>query len=97
MARLDTWILDLPAEGPPPLESLLARVLPPDRSAVAAQIGAAIEERSGFKLEFRATGTPADERWTALRGQIYRDETTGTSHLIGVAQDVTDQRRTSSS
>ena len=94
VARLDAWIFDLPAEGPPPLEPLLERVSPTDRAAVAAQIGAAIEERSGFKLEFRAAGSPADERWTALRGQIYRDETTGTSRLIGVAQDVTEQRRT---
>jgi signal transduction histidine kinase/ActR/RegA family two-component response regulator len=94
VARLDAWILDLPPEGPPPLEAVLARVSPADRAAVAVQIGAAIEERSGFKLEFRAAGNPAEERWTALRGQIYRDETTGTSRLIGVAQDVTEQRRT---
>ncbi|HEY9508175.1 MAG TPA: CHASE sensor domain-containing protein, partial [Gemmatimonadales bacterium] len=94
VARLDAWVLDLPAEGPPPLEPLLARVSPPDRAAVAAQIGAAIEERSGFKVEFRAAGSPADERWTALRGQLYRDEATGSNRLIGVAQDVTDQRRT---
>ncbi len=93
-ARLDAWILDLPAEGPPALEPLLARVSPPDRAAVAAQIGAAIAERSGFKLEFRAPGEPTEERWTALRGQLYRDEATGANHLIGVAQDVTDQRRT---
>ncbi len=93
-ARLDAWILDLPAEGPPALEPLLARVSPPDRAAVAAQIGAAIAERSGFKLEFRAAGDPTEERWTALRGQFYRDEATGANHLIGVAQDVTDQRRT---
>ena len=93
-ARLDAWVLDLPAEGPPPLEPLLARVSPPDRAAVAAQIGAAIQERSGFKLEFRTAADEADERWTVLRGQIYHDEATGTSRLIGVAQDVTEQRRT---
>jgi signal transduction histidine kinase/ActR/RegA family two-component response regulator/HAMP domain-containing protein len=93
-ARLDAWVLDLPADGPPLLEPLLARVSPPDRAGVAAQIGAAIAERSGFKLEFRAPGNPGDERWTALMGRIYRDEATGTSRLIGVAQDVTEQRRT---
>ncbi len=93
-ARLDAWVLDLPEEGPPPLEQLLARVSPSDRAAVAAQVGAAIDERSGFKVEFRAAGDPTEERWTALRGQIYRDEATGTSRLIGVAQDVTEQRRT---
>jgi signal transduction histidine kinase/ActR/RegA family two-component response regulator/HAMP domain-containing protein len=93
-ARLDTWVLDLPAEGPPALEPLLAQVSPPDRATVAAQIGAAIQERSGFKLEFRTAGDAADERWTALRGQIYRDEADGTLRLIGVAQDVTEQRRT---
>ena len=94
VARLDAWILDLPQEGPPPLEPLLARVSPADRAAVAAQIDAAIDERSGFKVEFRAAGDPSEERWTALRGQVYRDEATGTSRLIGVTQDVTDQRRT---
>ena len=43
---------------------------------------------------FRAPGDPTEERWTALRGQLYRDEATGANHLIGVAQDVTEQRRT---
>ncbi|HKU60154.1 MAG TPA: ATP-binding protein [Gemmatimonadales bacterium] len=93
-ARLDAWVLDLPPEGPPPLESLLARVSPPDRAAVAAQIRAAIEEQAGFRLEFRAAGDPADERWTALRGHVYLDESAGARRLIGVAQDVTEQRRT---
>jgi signal transduction histidine kinase/ActR/RegA family two-component response regulator len=92
-ARLDAWVVDLPTEGPPSLAPLLQRVSPQDRAAVAAQIGAAIAERSGFKVEFRSAGDTEEERWTALRGQMYRDEATGASRLIGVAQDVTEQRR----
>jgi signal transduction histidine kinase/ActR/RegA family two-component response regulator/HAMP domain-containing protein len=92
-ARLDAWVVDLPREGPPPLAELLERVYPPDRAAVASQIAAAIAERSGFKVEFRSAEGAEEERWTALRGQMYRDEATGTSRLIGVAQDITEQRR----
>jgi signal transduction histidine kinase/ActR/RegA family two-component response regulator len=93
-ARLDAWVVDLPREGPPPLEPLLARVSPTDRAAVAAQITAAIADRAGFKVEFRSAGGPEEEeRWSALLGQTYRDEATGASRLIGVAQDVTEQRR----
>jgi signal transduction histidine kinase/CheY-like chemotaxis protein/HAMP domain-containing protein len=91
-ARLDAWVVDLPPEGPM-LASLLQRVAPPDRDAVATQISAAIAERSGFKVEFRSAGSGEEERWTALLGQIYRDDATGTSRLIGVAQDITEQRR----
>jgi signal transduction histidine kinase/ActR/RegA family two-component response regulator len=92
-ARLDAWVVDLPGAGPPPLEPLLNRVAPTDRAAVAAQISAAIAERSGFRVEFRAAGSAEEERWTALLGQVYQDEASGTSRLIGVAQDVTEQRR----
>jgi signal transduction histidine kinase/ActR/RegA family two-component response regulator len=92
-ARLDAWVVDLPREGPPPLAALLERVSPADRAGVASQIEAAIADRSGFKVEFRVAGDAEDERWTALRGQIYRDEATGASQLIGVAQDITEQRR----
>ena len=94
-ARLDAWVLDLPAEGPPPLEPLLARVSPPDRAAVAAQIGAAIAGAVG--VQARVPDGRGPRRTSAgprSRGQIYRDEATGTSRLIGVAQDVTEQRRT---
>jgi signal transduction histidine kinase/ActR/RegA family two-component response regulator len=93
VARLDAWVVDLPPEGPAPLAPLLARVAPADVAAVTGQIERAIADRSGFKVEFRTAGTGEEERWTALRGQVYRDETTGASRLIGVAQDITEQRR----
>jgi signal transduction histidine kinase/ActR/RegA family two-component response regulator/HAMP domain-containing protein len=93
VARLDAWVVALPPEGPPPLGPLLERVSPPERASIAAQISTALAEQSGFKVEFRSAGDAEEERWTAVRGQVYRDEATGTSRLIGVAQDITEQRR----
>ncbi|HEX6615640.1 MAG TPA: ATP-binding protein, partial [Gemmatimonadales bacterium] len=97
-AKLETWIVELPTSGAAALDGLLDRVHPDDREAVAEQVRSAVASEAGFAVEFRAapSGTDEaarDERWTALRGQVFLDDATGRPRLIGVAQDVTEQRR----
>ena len=97
-AKMETWILELPRGGTAALDGLLDRVHPDDREAVAEQVRSALASEAGFAVEFRAAPSepaPADpeERWTALRGQVLLDDSTGRARLIGVAQDVTEQRR----
>jgi signal transduction histidine kinase/ActR/RegA family two-component response regulator/HAMP domain-containing protein len=97
-AKMETWIVELPPAGSAALDGLLHRVHPDDRDAVAEQVRSAVAREAGFTVEFRAAPSGADEagpdeRWTALRGQVFLDDATGRARLIGVAQDVTEQRR----
>ncbi len=90
-AEMETWVVDLTGRESD-LAALLERVHPEDREGIAARMREAIAAGSGFELEFRAPGAES-ERWTALRGQLYRDQRTGRSLLLGVAQNITEQRR----
>jgi signal transduction histidine kinase/ActR/RegA family two-component response regulator/HAMP domain-containing protein len=92
-AKMETWIVDLPRGRDPSFAGLLDRVHPDDRDAVAERMRSALASHAGFAVEFRAAGAEAEERWTALRGQVFRDEASDAVRLIGVAQDVTEQRR----
>jgi two-component system cell cycle sensor histidine kinase/response regulator CckA len=92
-AKMETWIVDLPHGGDPSLDRVLDRVHQDDRNAVAEQVRSAIANRTGFVVEFRTASIEPQERWTTLRGQVFQDEPGGTVRLIGVAQDVTEQRR----
>jgi signal transduction histidine kinase/ActR/RegA family two-component response regulator/HAMP domain-containing protein len=92
-AKMETWIVDLPSGGSPTLNGLLDRVHQDDREAVVQRVQSAIAGHTGFIVEFRAAITEPAERWTALRGQVFREEAGGAARLIGVAQDVTEQRR----
>ena len=92
-AKMETWIVDLPRGGDPSFAGLLDRVHAHDREAVAERMRSALASHAGFAVEFRAAAPEAEERWTALRGQIFRDESSDAVRLIGVAQDVTEQRR----
>jgi signal transduction histidine kinase/ActR/RegA family two-component response regulator/HAMP domain-containing protein len=92
-ARMTTWVLDLAAGAEPAITALLGGVHPDHHVAVAEAIRAAIADRSGFEVEFRIARDGETEHWTALRGQLVTDERGQPARLIGVAQDVTDQRR----
>jgi signal transduction histidine kinase/CheY-like chemotaxis protein len=91
-ARLETWVVELYHGREAELDQLLARVHPDHRAEVAEKVRSAIGAGRGFEVEFRAAAE-GEERWTALRGQVYTDERTGAMRLIGVAQDVTEHRR----
>jgi signal transduction histidine kinase/ActR/RegA family two-component response regulator len=91
-ARMETWMVDLSRGREAALEELLAPARAEDREELARKMRAAIEAGTGFEIEFR-TAASEGECWTALRGQLYRDERTGAPRLIGVAQDITEHRR----
>ena len=92
-ARMDTWVVDLSTGTDAALAELLARVHPDDRGEVAGRIRSAIAAGTAFEVEFRAARDDAEERWSALRGQVFAGEEGGTPRLIGVEQDVTEHRR----
>jgi signal transduction histidine kinase/ActR/RegA family two-component response regulator len=92
-ARMETWVADLSTGSEAALAGLLARVHPDDRADVAGRIRAAVEAGGGFEVEFRTARDDGEERWSALRGQVFAGPGGGTPRLIGVAQDVTEPRR----
>ncbi|HUR93285.1 MAG TPA: ATP-binding protein [Gemmatimonadales bacterium] len=90
-ARMESWHLDRSRGIDACLAELLERVHPDDRESVARAIRAADQAQRGFAVEFRAPG--AEERWVAMRGQPFAGDDGADAHLIGVAQDVTEQRQ----
>ncbi len=91
-ARMESWFLDLSGGTDTALTKLLDDVHPDDRVAVAGAVRTAVEQGSAFEIEFRAAGRN-EERWIAMRGQPFGQELGAGGNLIGVAQDVTEQRR----
>ncbi|HYC33631.1 MAG TPA: CHASE sensor domain-containing protein, partial [Gemmatimonadales bacterium] len=90
-ARMESWHLDLSEGTDRAVAELLDRVHADDRDAVGTAVRAALEEGSAFEVEFRAAAE-SEERWIAMRGQPF-GRNGGAGHLIGIAQDVTEQRR----
>jgi two-component system, cell cycle sensor histidine kinase and response regulator CckA len=91
-ARMETWHVDLSAGTEPGLTQLLERVHPDDRAAVGKAVRGAIDGGSAFEVECRAAAQ-GEERWIAMRGQAFGQDGGAGGHLIGVAQDVSEQRR----
>jgi signal transduction histidine kinase/ActR/RegA family two-component response regulator len=87
-AQMETWGGDAPSSA---LAELVRRVHPDDRAAVQQTMDQALAAGSSVEIEFRSM-REREERITALRGQAVKDSD-GTSHLVGVALDVTDRRR----
>jgi signal transduction histidine kinase len=91
-ARMETWHVDLSGGTEPGLTQLLDRVHPDDRAAVGKAVRRAIDGGSAFEVECRAAAQ-GEERWIAMRGQPFGQDGGTGGHLIGVAQDVSQQRR----
>jgi two-component system cell cycle sensor histidine kinase/response regulator CckA len=90
-ARMESWHLDLADGLEPALTGLLDRVHQDDRETVAAAARRTLDGGAAFDVECRAAG--AEERWLAMRGQVFGDAGGAGTQLIGVTHDVTEQRR----
>ncbi|MEJ7742492.1 MAG: PAS domain S-box protein [Nocardioidaceae bacterium] len=60
---------------------------------VAQAITAAIDDKSGFRLEHRIIRTDGVERLLLSVGRAQCDKTGALTRLVGTAQDITDRRR----
>jgi PAS domain S-box-containing protein len=66
---------------------------PDDRERVAAEIEAATEEGAPYSTEFRVRTPFGETRWVHAAGTVIRDEHGEPARMIGVALDVTEQKR----
>ena len=99
-ATMETWVLPLapdsdgrPAPDAAALAEFVATVHPEDRAAVGEEIGRAASRQTPLEVEFRTASAEGGERRMALRGHASADDSGRPCQLIGVTQDVTDQRR----
>jgi len=66
---------------------------PADRERVERAIARSIEERSGFEVEFRNTRHDGSTGWVSGKGRVFTDGEGQPARMIGVAMDITEQRR----
>ncbi len=76
-----------------PLERILERIHPDDRSRVRTRIQAALEDGSDFEADFRVRGADGVERTVASRGRMRRAAARMGLCLSGILVDITDARK----
>jgi PAS domain S-box-containing protein len=73
--------------------AFLELVHPEDRARIVREVARVMEEGDDFEVEFRALFPRGSTRWTAARGQVFRDPTGKAVRLTGVNRDITKQKR----
>ncbi len=68
-------------------------VHPDDRAALDHAIARAVEEGTGFEIEFRNPWPDGTMHWIAGKGRALRDATGRAVRMIGVGLDMTEHRR----
>jgi len=74
-------------------EGFRALVYPEDRDVVDRAIAKAVDEGSGYDIEFRNVRPDGAVGWIAGKGRVFRDASGRPVRMIGVGMDVTDRRR----
>jgi PAS domain S-box-containing protein len=74
-------------------EAFLALVHPQDRLQVRHMVTLAIAQRSQLEMEFRYHLAGSETRWMLARGRVYSDASGLPTRLVGIAMDITDQKR----
>ena len=83
-----------PEEFDPTLGGGQRRVYPPDRAMVAETLERALEERSGFSIEYRALRADGRVRLLRNRAEVVVDDEGQPVRVVGVARDVTESALT---
>ncbi len=70
-----------------------AAVHPDDRARRDEALRVALEDTDTYDIEYRIQTPAGDERWLAVRGQVFRRADGSPLLLVGVSQDITDRKR----
>jgi PAS domain S-box-containing protein len=68
-------------------------VHPDDRARRAEALRVALEETSEYDVEYRIITPAREERWLAVRGQVFRRADGSPLLLVGVSQDISERKR----
>lgn len=75
-------------------DAFLERVASEDRDMVHRAFANAVAHGDFYDVVFRSLGDDGDYRWFRARGKSFGDERNGTQRIVGMMQDITDQRLT---
>lgn len=81
-----------PGEVEPSYEVWAHRLHPDDRASAEAALQIALEEHQDFIRQFRVRTPDGGVRWLSGRGRFFYDEGGKPLRMVGVMQDITDQR-----
>jgi PAS domain S-box-containing protein len=82
-----------PVDEPFTYEDLEAAVHVEDRARRNDELRLAIERTGDFNSEYRIHTPSGDERWVAVRGQVFRRADGTPLKIVGVSQDITTRKR----
>jgi PAS domain S-box-containing protein len=74
-------------------DTFLSLVHPEDRPSIQDKLRAVREESVDYDAVFRLKSDSGEWRWIASRARVFDREHEGAARMIGVAQDITEQRR----
>ncbi len=71
---------------------LFASCHPDDRTMIMATVESAVDDMQPFSLQYRLQREDGSIRWIQTRARAMRDEVTDHVVLVGISQDITDQK-----
>jgi PAS domain S-box-containing protein len=74
-------------------DALLALVHPDDRRTIEDKLRAVREHNADYDAIFRLKSETGEWRWIASRARVFARDGEAAARMIGVAQDITEQRR----
>lgn len=87
----DNW--GRPRSEPFRYSDLRDSVHPEDRAHRDEALRLALEQTDNYEVEYRILTPDGDERWLAVRGQVFRRADGTPLQLVGVSQNITDRKR----
>jgi PAS domain S-box-containing protein len=78
------------------VDDFLAHIHDEDRERIRSAIGQALESGGGFRLDERIVRPDGEIRYLESCGEVIRDERGQAVQMLGICQDVTDQKRAES-
>ncbi|HVL11365.1 MAG TPA: response regulator [Gemmata sp.] len=85
--------LGLPATAPTSYDVLRAAAHPDDRDALSGGIDHALNTRSDYDAQYRVVWPDGSVHWVRARGRVVNGHDSTPRRLVGVSQDVTDEKR----
>jgi PAS domain S-box-containing protein len=83
------WPLDKPFR----YSDIQAAVHPDDRARRDEALRVALEETGEYQVEYRIFTPAGEERWLAVRGQVFRRADGTPLLIVGVSQNITERKR----
>jgi PAS domain S-box-containing protein len=93
--RIVSALEELPASNEwEPVDSIVRRVHPEDRTAFRANLADAFASENGsYRSEFRVVLPGGDERWLEEHGYVERNALNRPERMIGLSRDITARKR----